>query len=183
MKTRLLAALLCSCAVCCSRQRASAAACQSACARVAGIKLAPKKAQMLANLHELDEKVDEAEEDSGKNIALLKEQLAQGGPPFDPKAFTRFPAATRRELSRRHEWEASQLKLQREQGIKNAEAVIADARKQYEDAKKSYVADEQKANDDAVQACLGPCLQRTPDYASCLQRTQAMEDIDICEHR
>lgn len=183
MKTSLLAVLLCGCAIACSRQHASAAACQSACARVAGIQLAPKKAQMLANLHELDEKVDEAEEDSGKNIALLKEQLAQGTPPFNPRAFARSSPATRRELARRHDWEATQLKLQREQGIKNAEAVIADARKQYEDAKKSYAVDEQKATGDAVNACLATCLQRPPSWASCLARTQAVEDIDLCQHR
>jgi aspartate oxidase len=106
-----------------------------------------------------------------------------GGPPFDPKAFAKLPAATRRELAARHKWEEQQLEQQRELGIQRANETLAEAKKQYEDAKRRSEADEKKAVQEAIKSCSDSCLQRPLTFAQCLQRTQAVEDVEICEHR
>jgi hypothetical protein len=183
MKTLCAAALLLCLAACGSRDKASAADCDKACARVADLQLASKRSQAKAALHEIDEEVDRQEEESARNTALLKQQLAEGGPPFNPKAFSKLPARTQRDLAERHKWEEQQLKLQRELALKASGESVATAKKKYEDAKARTEADDQKATAAAVKSCGDSCVQRPAKFAQCLQRTQAVEDLDICEHQ
>lgn len=167
----------------CAREKASAADCDKSCAHVADLRLADQKSQMRANLHELDEQVDSAEEESGKSVALLKKQLAEGGPPWNPKAFVKLPAKTQRELAERHKWEENQLKTQREMALVRAQATVDEAKKKYQDLKVKFEAEEKKATAGEIKTCTDACLQRPAAFAQCLQRTQAVEDIGICERQ
>jgi hypothetical protein len=185
MKTALLAtaALFVLSLGCAKREPAGTAPCRTACERVAELRVAPAKAKRAANVHELDEGVDAMEAQSGREIASLKAQLAGGGPPWNPKAFEKQSAAERRELAQRHEWEVRQLKLQRELSIQNAEKALVDAKTRYEEAKQKAEQEDRKATADAATSCYDSCLKRPAAFAQCLQRIQAVEDIDLCEHR
>lgn len=185
MKNAILGSSLLVLSIGCSGSgaKASAAECSSGCERVAELRLAPQKAQMATKVHEADEQVDSTEEESARQTALLKQQLVEGGPPWNPKAFAKQPAKTRRELEARHEWEARQLKLQRELALQRIEGGIAEAKKHYQEVKTQGEADEQKATGEAMKACIDPCLRRPANFARCLQRAQAVEDLEICEKR
>jgi hypothetical protein len=159
---------------------ASKAECETACERVAGLQRAPKVAETRVRLHELDEHTDTVEADSKRAVQQLTEELAMGGPPWDPKPFATMPAATRRELAERHEWEVRQLKLQRESALKVAREAPAIAHKAYEDATAQADADEKQAHLQVAKECADACVQKTQEFAQCLQRTQALEDIQLC---
>ena len=185
MKTVLLStAALCLLFLgCAKRETADSAACHTACERVAELRVTVGKAKRASIVHELDEGVDAMEEQSSREIAALKAQLATGGPPWNPKAFEKQPAAARRELAERHEWEVRQLKLQRELSMKNAEKALAEAKQRYEEAKLKAEQEDRKATAEAVSSCFDSCVKQPPRVAQCLQRIQAVEDIDLCGHR
>jgi hypothetical protein len=159
---------------------ASQAECETACERVAGLQRAGEIAKTRARLHELDEHTDAIDADSKHAVQQLTEELAMGGPPWDPKPFATLPAATRRELTERHEWEVRQLKQQRESALSAAREAPAHAHKIYEEATAQADADEKQAHLAAAKECLAACVQKTQEFAQCLQRTQALQDIELC---
>lgn len=183
-KIAILAAALAPVSIGCSRPgNASPDQCQKACVRVANFRLAPQRSLRTSKVHELDEEVDSTEEEAAKQRALIRQELAEGGPAWNPKAFEKLPAKTRREMAERHQWDVKQLKVQRELALKRIDDEIAAAKKRYEDARAEAAVEEKNSTDEAVKACAGPCVQRPPKFAECLLRTQALEDVEICERK
>lgn len=164
-------------------QKADPAACQKACSHVADLKTASAKGKAAGVVHEFDEEVDRQEEQSAKNIGLIKEQLASKPMPWKPEGFARLPARTQREVVERHQWEQRQLKQDRERAIQRSEENLAKAKKDYANAKAKAEAEGTAAIEDAFKSCSEPCQQRPASYAECLLRTQAVEDIEVCAHR
>ena len=186
MKNALTAAALLLLMVACTKHPASpanSAECEAACKHVADLKVAKQIAQARGAVHELDEAVDATEASSKTAIAQLKTELAAGGPPWNPQAFEKLPAATRRDLAERHRWAADQLKQQRELAIRQTNDALTDAKKAYEDGKLKADAEAKKATAEAFKTCSDSCVKGTQPFAQCLQRTQALEDIASCEHQ
>jgi len=69
----------------------------------------------------------------------------------------------------------------REQAIKHAEDALADAKKTYQTLKDAADSYESRAMKENTDGCAAPCLNRTVAYAECLSRTQAVQDVSICE--
>ena len=170
----------------CARHRgplASPDECRKACDHTAELKNAVMKKQAEVALHEVDEKVDRTEDDSKATVALLKQELASGGPPWDERSLTRLSPKVRRSVIEHHQWEEQQLKLQRELAMKRSLDSVVEVRNEYEAAKAKADVQLKKANADAVAACFDPCLKLPAAEAHCLLRTQAVEDIKICEQK
>lgn len=161
---------------------ASAVECRQACEHTAQLKVAPLKKQLDVGVHEIDEKVDRTEDDAKVTLQLLKEQLASGGPPWNEKSVRTLSPAIRRSVIEHHKWEEAQLKLQRELAIKRSQDSVVEVRKEYADAKGKADIQLKKASADAVDECYDPCLKRPAAEVKCLLRTQAVEDIKLCEH-
>ena len=163
--------------------QAGSAECETACKHVADLRMAKQIGLARGALHDLDEAVDATEASSKTVIAQMQTELAQGGPPWNPQAFEKLPAATRRDLAERHRWAANQLKQQRERSILQANDAVTAVKKTYEDTKKKSEADEKQATAEAFKTCSDSCIKSTQPFAQCLQRTQAPEDIASCEHQ
>src|SRR5438445_13827407 len=129
MKPAIVAALLLLPLACSKKPVATSADCQPACDRVAGLRIAPKVANMRWMAHEADDAVERTEDETEKTVAQLKKEIALGGPPFDPKNFAKLPVKTQKEIAERHKWESDQLKLQREMALKRAQETLDEAKK------------------------------------------------------
>lgn len=168
---------------CTKREQASQDACQAGCRKATDLKLARARNEANVTVHELDEQVDLQEDNSAEHIKRLKQELAQGDPPWNAEAVARLPPDRRREALERHKQAMRQLKLQREFALRDAEQQVGKAKERYEKAKAKAEADDKTAVADAMATCLPACLKRDAAFAQCLQRTQAVEDIAICEQR
>jgi hypothetical protein len=187
MKMQLLALLLVLLPACKRTESAHGDpdVCQKACDHVARLRLARQINETTTKVHEADEKVDEVEEFAEKSTADLRQQMAASstlaGP--GPKALEKLSPADRRQVLARLAWEENQLKFQRELGLKRNKDTVAEAKKQYEEIKRRSEEDEKNAIDAEIKKCLDPCVQRAATLAACLQRTQAVEDVAVCEHQ
>lgn len=162
-------------------EKAQPGQCSLSCDHVAAIRLAPLKKQKQAALHELDENVDRNEDAAKANAATLRQQMAVGDPQWSEKALAKLSPVKRRAAIERHDWEQNQLRVQRELALKRDDESVSSARKTYEDAKVKADEDLKKVTADTVKACVDQCLKGTAKHADCLRRTQAVEDLDICD--
>jgi hypothetical protein len=177
MKNAIFCSVVAVSVACSTGPKATAAECQTGCQRATELRLASQKEQMASKLHEADEQVDATEEESAKQAALVKQQMAEGGPPWNPKAFAKQPAKVQRELAARHQWDARQLKLQQELALQRIQDAIAESKKHYQDIKAQAEADEK------MKSCADACLGRPAKFAQCLGRAQAIEDLAACEKK
>ncbi len=156
--------------------------CRAGCERVARWKIAGKVQSLGGNAHEADENVDVIEAKSKRDIELLKQQIAEGiRKPLDPHALAKLSAKDRKAAIEQHEFHLKQLRAMREQAIQHAEDALADAKKTYQKFKDAADNYERKAMKENTDACAAPCVNRTVAYAECLLRTQAVQDVAICE--
>ena len=162
-------------------KKATLEQCRPACEHTAKLVAAPVYKQLELALHELDEKVERTEDESAASTAALKKQMATPDTTWDEKAMRKRPAKAQAALRERHAWEQNQLKVQRELALKSAAEAIVSAKKELADKEAQRDVEVKKAGDDARAACLEKCQRSSIDHAACLQRTQAVEDIEICE--
>ena len=183
MKKLLLALVLCAVTSCRkSGGGADASACQQACTRVASLRLTGKFGQIKAKLHEMDEKVDAAEDFAKKREAEIASEAGVTVPRPGPKALQKLPAAQRAAMIRGYDMQDEQLKQEREAAIRRAHENVEKARREYEEAKAEAEATQKSDTAAEMQKCVDPCIKRDPAFAACLQRVQAVEDVDVCEH-
>ena len=162
-------------------KKATLEQCRPACDHVAKLLAAPVHKQLELALHELDEKVERIEDESAAHTVALKKQMATPDVSWDEKAMRKRPPKVRAALRERHDWEQNQLKVQRELALKAAEEAVVSAKKELADREAQRDAEVKKAGDDARAACLEKCPRASVDHAACLQRTQAVEDIELCD--
>ena len=165
----------------CAKQ-AAPTECKAACEHVTQLRLAPLKKQNQAALHELDEQDERTEDEAKVNLQRVQQEMTAGAARANAKNphTKKLPAQAVLEHQR---WEADQLRQQQELSIKRDREAALQAHQKYLDAKKDADAKVAKAAAETLQACTERCLKRSLDEAQCLTRTQAIEDIDICERK
>lgn len=182
MKT-VIAAVVAFAFVACTRRgpNSSPAECEKPCAHVVDLRLAASRAAAGSRLHEVDEQLEATEDSANKTKAQIKQEMAGPAPYFNPKAFAHLPPKTQRELAERHAWEVSQLKVQRELALQRADAAVLDVKKKLEEMTAQAEADGKRDTSAALAECAAECTRRPRAFGECLQRTQAVEDIKVCQ--
>lgn len=166
----------------CSRQAAEGD-CRKGCDHAAPMRVAAARKAAQMTLHEMEEMAEAAEKTAKTDLARLRIELAAGSAPFDEQPF-RARKATPADIKMardRHEWEAQQLRTQREAGIKAAEETIVSEPKRNAEAKQKAEADLAKTTAEAHATCVERCVKRPRQHVECLLRAQAVEDVDLCE--
>lgn len=181
MKTAILAAALPLLTMTACQEKAAPARCQAVCAHVAELKTGPlRKAKQVA-LHEMDEGVESTEDSMAEQTAVIRKQLEAGDPSWSESAVRKLPPVKRRAAIERHQWEQQQLKVQREQALQHSQDAVVEAKKHYEAAKRAADEELKKEETSAAAACAEQCARGSARHADCLGRTQAVEDIEICD--
>lgn len=165
----------------CSK-KADPAECHKACERVARLQTAAKQKDIMTALHEQEERVESVEDQTKSEVARLKKELTTTTPRPD-LSHAKLSSADRRKVAERVDYEAAQLKQQREQAIQAHEDALRTEQQSFADAKKRGTEEIKKALDGAIAACDAHCDQRSEAQVQCLLKTQALEDIATCERK
>lgn len=163
-------------------KKADPTECHKACERIARYQTAAVQKDILIGIHEHEERVESIEDQTKLEVARLKKELATPTPRPD-LSHARLSPADRRKVEERVAYEAAQLQQQREQAIKSNEDGLRAEQQSFAEAKKRGTEQMKKAYQSAVAACEATCAKRSSDQVQCLLKTQALEDIAICERK
>ena len=156
--------------------------CDSACKRVAGLRIEKEDNYRRWLTDEADEGVDRAEAHSAEQIAEFKHAMIDPEiPGWDPKAVEKLRPQAKKTAYQTHEWEQKMARNQLAQGIENSKSMVATFKADYEDRKAKYADWHEKAIASALGDCIPTCKGRPPSYAQCLAKTHAAEDAAICQ--
>jgi hypothetical protein len=156
--------------------------CHRACEHVAQLELGTLRKSELLVLHEMEERLEGFEDATKEHIARFRAEMAAAeARPLEPPP-PGLSSQKQREWTDERKREASELRHQRELGIKQNEDGLVEEKRLYEEAKKAAAAEWQKATSEATSQCADTCVQkkRSLKDVQCLLRTQAVEDIAIC---
>jgi hypothetical protein len=162
---------------------ATAGACRPACARVAALQLATDKKGKAITLHEMAEAVESAEDQAVRETRRIKAELVDGDAAWDERAIGKLAPDIQKARRAQHAWDLKQLTAARELELGRLQESVVEARQTH--ARATSEAAEWETNNSArlIDVCLNACLKKEAVYAVCLSAAQAVEDIQVCEHR
>ena len=154
--------------------------CSAGCERAVNWKLAAHKKRRLWSVHEADENVDRVEDRAKGQTAMLKHSMASM-PTLDEEKLKGLSPKERAAAISDFEFARKQDRLQDEMGIVHAQEAVDEAKRMYERTKQDLADWEKSTVEPAVSGCVATCMKRQLPYAQCLAKTQAVEDISVCE--